>query len=282
MNDIIETSKPTMSSREIAELTGKRHEHVMRDIRIMAARLYIEPGELFSPTEAEKMFGKTRKTFYRHIESGELRAASLGQPTRIEFRELMRKYREPSKDHPKLGFDEIQGLSIDRDEEGRKVGYSLDRYHTETLVTGYDVKRRAAVIKRWYALETGAAQPIAAKPASRAELILQQAQALVEHERRLEDLEREQEDQRRKMRETECQLRAITEGEEFFTVSAYCSLHGYPVSSEAASKIGKAASAVCRDRGLPTGKAKHPRFGTVKTYPREALKQAAPFMESQA
>ena len=42
--------------------------------------------------------------------------------------------------------------------------FNLDRYHTEVLVTGYDVKRRAAVIKRWYDLESGKAQPLANDP----------------------------------------------------------------------------------------------------------------------
>lgn len=57
MNDLI--SRPadmTMSNREIAELTGKRHDNVMRDIRVMLAELYGEGGcsVLSTPTPTRR------------------------------------------------------------------------------------------------------------------------------------------------------------------------------------------------------------------------------------
>lgn len=94
MNDMTHSgnSQPTMSSREIAELTGKRHDHVMRDIRSVLDQLEI--------------------------------------------------------DHPNFG-----GVYMDAKGERREC-FHLPRRECEILVTGYDVKRRAAVIDRWMKLET--------------------------------------------------------------------------------------------------------------------------------
>ncbi|WP_282676863.1 Rha family transcriptional regulator [Serratia marcescens] len=87
----------TMSSREIAVLTGKRHANVVRDIERMLLELEVS----------------------------------------------------------QLKFE-----SAYIDEQGkRRKEYQLPYRECEILITGYDVKRRAAVIDRWTTLEAGEVLP---------------------------------------------------------------------------------------------------------------------------
>ncbi|CRL44784.1 Phage regulatory protein Rha (Phage_pRha) [Sodalis glossinidius str. 'morsitans'] len=108
----------TMSSREIAELVGKRHDHVIRNVWEMLEQLY-------------------------QIEKD---APNLGN-------------------HKNQKVTIIEGVIIAIDGRGYVGEFLLDRRHTEILITGYDVKRRATVIDRWFALESGKAQAITAAPA---------------------------------------------------------------------------------------------------------------------
>ena len=97
MNDLMTVSadredKITMNSLEIAELTGKRHDNVMTDIRSM-----LEELELNAP--------------------------------------------------------DFSGAQTYNNNNTRTV-YSLDKELTLTLVSGYSVKMRHAIIKRWQELES--------------------------------------------------------------------------------------------------------------------------------
>lgn len=68
---------------------------------------------------------------------------------------------------------------------------------------------------------------------------------------------------------------------DYFTVVGYAILTGRHFPYQAAVRIGKIASAYCRERGYETGKTTDPRFGYVKTYPREALRMAVEQYELQ-
>lgn len=102
----------TMSSREIANLTGKKHADICRDIRVMLAEMY---------NGTEKDYIRNADLLYLTNQCVSCVHYDCKNPNAWE--------------------------------------YLLDRYHSEVLVTGYDVKRRAAVIKRWYDLETGQEKP---------------------------------------------------------------------------------------------------------------------------
>lgn len=105
---IIETTNQAMmSSREIAEFTGKKHPHIVRDIRVILEQLYgikkDDPNLVHNKNQIVKLTNGVLSTF---------------------------------------------------DPRGYMTEISLDRRHTEILITGYDVKRRAAVIDRWFELES--------------------------------------------------------------------------------------------------------------------------------
>lgn len=94
----IEATGKRMSSREIADLMGKEHKNVLRDIKSL-----IE----------QKAIGR-------------------------------------------LSFEQSSYTNSQNKEQPE---YLLDFDATMTLITGYDAKRRAMVIKRWRELETGEAVP---------------------------------------------------------------------------------------------------------------------------
>ncbi|SMQ90567.1 Rha family transcriptional regulator [Raoultella ornithinolytica] len=120
--------QPMMSSREIAELTGKKISQVHSDIRAMIPALYaMDNGE-------------------------DVRSYAWGT-TKDEMIAF-------------LNHHNIQGIKFNLDDRGYVYEFLLDRRHTEILITGYDVVRRASVIDRWFSLESGEAQPrIAAQSA---------------------------------------------------------------------------------------------------------------------
>ena len=96
-----QSSEMTMSSLEIAKLTGKEHFHVLRDIRTMLEELEIEPSKFGCLVKMPS--GQTSTTF------------------------------------------------------------NLPKHECMVLVTGYSIKLRSAVLRRWQELED--AQRAPAKPA---------------------------------------------------------------------------------------------------------------------
>lgn len=119
MNELIQSGQSlTMSSREIAELTEKRHDQVLRDIRNM-------------------FFG--------------------------------------------LGLDLHTSVGVYKDRQGREYPcYNLSKRETLILVSGYNIKMRAAIIDRWQELEAMREKP---QQLSRLEILQMALESEKENER---------------------------------------------------------------------------------------------------
>ena len=59
----------------------------------------------------------------------------------------------------------------------------------------------------------------------------------------------------------------------YFTVAGYCSYRGIRITSQGASRIGRRASKVCKNRNLPVEQLADKRYGKVNAYPYEVLKE---------
>ena len=150
MSSIIPSAVPTsMSSREIAELTGKQHAHIMRDIRAMVDRLkadsnlnwhcetetYVDAkGESREQYALDRNMTLTLITQY----SPAARMAVFSQIEHINLREILSNF-----DAQDLPPDRFVYVAMERESKRYKVGISkypekrvecLSRCHPEGLV----------------------------------------------------------------------------------------------------------------------------------------------------
>ncbi|MEY0486396.1 hypothetical protein AB7459_14720 [Providencia rettgeri] len=238
---ITQNHQPMMSSREIAELTGKRIGTVHRDIRAMVPALYAVDN------------GIDTKSYCWGTSKEEM----------ISF----------------LLHHNIQGVMVNFDDRGYVYEFLLDRRHTEILISGYDVVRRAAIIDRWHALETGQAKPAVTQPVLSKMEILQMAMeseaGRIAEKERADTAERTKSQISRsreasalgKLSAATRQNRQLSErlGEsvKHATITAVQNATGIKHSPYPMRKW-------CKERGIEVEIVPDPRFGSVKSWPAEA------------
>lgn len=149
----------TMSSREIAELTGKEISNIHRDIRSMLIGLY---GEEYVAKVAPEKYRNRHSEFIRD-NADALLSVIAG-------------------DDSKRNHQDRRGFSWQRDSRGYIKAFDLDYSHTVALISGYNIKLRKAIIDRWQELEAKQAQP-AMNPANLSRLQLIEMAMVAEQER---------------------------------------------------------------------------------------------------
>lgn len=111
-----------------------------------------------------------------------------------------------------------------------------------------------------------------------AELILMQAQQLVDHERRVTHLEVRQDADHKQIgvlgeQVAEVAAKQTTIDTAYYTVSGYASLNKIKVPLAAAIQYGKQAAAMSREQDVPVDSTYDSKYGKVNTYHADILKQ---------
>ena len=106
-----------------------------------------------------------------------------------------------------------------------------------------------------------------------ARVLLEHAKKLVEIEDRQFALEAEQERLANEQHSTASQVKALVDGEGYFTVVGMANRVRARVDEREAARLGSLASGQCRQKGVMIGKAPHPRYGYCNTYPEEILEE---------
>ena len=99
---------------------------------------------------------------------------------------------------------------------------------------------------------------------SPAELLVRQAQALLEQERRMAAVENE-------VSEIKAQL--TTRPEDCYTIAGYASLRGIRLDVSRANMLGRKAVKLSEEYGYDIGKTSDPRWGKVNVYHEDILKE---------
>lgn len=166
-------------------------------------------------------------------------------------RELKKNYIEG------VDFNLIQNdkvLTFSELQNGVKTEYLLSVSCMEYLV----VRKNRQVFEVYRAFRQKVQRKASLSPA---EQLLHSAQLLVEHEKRMNEME-----ERLKLVEAKSVTRP-----DYMTIAGYGTINNIPFNLKIASSIGRVASKICKERGLPLDSCPDPRFGKVNMYPSHIL-----------
>lgn len=206
LETVNQSTEQTMSSREIAELCGKEHFNVKRDIEVMCMQLGIDV-------------------------------------TKFEYIYLDSYNREQTE-------------------------YRLDKTLSLTLVSGYNAKLRYKIIVRWQELENSQPQQM-----SEIELLHAMTGRMVENERLQKQLALEVENVKTGLAKVEATQSAIIQNNSHFAVMGFARMHNIKLPNEVAASLSRKAKHLSNEKGILIGQTSDTRYGTVKTYHEDILKQ---------
>jgi len=202
--------------------------------------------------------------------------------TSLELVEQINLFRKEEGKETELRHDTM--LSIIRDEFEEEISLQKileSKYKNErgreypmfelTIAQGKQVLLRESKFVRKRVVEWLEHFEEANKPMTAGEILMAQAQGMIA----LEKAQQAQAEQIALQNErlTKIEAKITTKNEDYFTISGYSNIIGKRVPLQLAISLGRKAAKICVQRSIPMGNEYDAKYGFVKSYPTEVLKE---------
>ena len=202
--------------------------------------------------------------------------------TSLELVEQINLFRKEEGKETELRHDTM--LSIIRDEFEEEISLQKileSKYKNErgreypmfelTIAQGKQVLLRESKFVRKRVVEWLECFEEANKPMTAGEILMAQAQGMIA----LEKAQQAQAEQIALQNErlTKIEAKITTKNEDYFTISGYSNIIGKRVPLQLAISLGRKAAKICVQRSIPMGNEYDAKYGFVKSYPTEVLKE---------
>ena len=175
-------------------------------------------------------------------------------------------------------------LAIIRDEFEEEIGQQKilptsykDQWNREqpmfelTITQGKQVLLRESKFVRRHVVAWLESLEQTIKPMTAGEILMAQAQGMIA-------LEKAQQAQSKQIalqneRLTKIEAKITTKNEDYFTISGYSNIIGKRVPLQLAISLGRKAAKICVQRSIPMGNEYDAKYGFVKSYPTEILRE---------
>lgn len=184
-----------------------------------------------------------------HVNS-KMTSLEIAELTGKRHADLMKAIRKMETAWLKIGGGNFSLSYYRTDQNKDSPMYELSKKECLYIATKFNDEARARLVWRWEELEKGQNSLMKSDP------IISLRLEQLNLEQRISKLETK-----------------FTTNPEYYTIVGYGTLHNISVNLKLAGRLGRKASALCKQKGVQTDSCPDPRFGKVKMYPENILKQ---------
>lgn len=173
-------------------------------------------------------------------------------------------------------YDFIEGqdyisFSLNRESGGKSLEYALSIGAAKELSMVEGNAKGKQARKYFIDCEEKLRAIVTSAPVAltQSQILLQSLQLLVNNEKAINQLEQKQNSLEQSVVEIEAKQTTSPEG--YYAIAGYAALIKKTFDVKVASSLGRKATAMCKILGYDLGSIPHPRYGQVKTYPKEVL-----------